>query len=154
MGLTSDDRLDIHEVVVRYGHVLDDRDWPGFARVFTDDAVVDFSSKGPPPTGLAPIVGLEEIVHQFRDVLLHPLQHIIANHIIDVVSDNEVVVRSKALFPIPDQLIFEGLYRDVVVRNPDGWRISQKSISTFNHEPLPWATANFRRMRERGATFL
>jgi hypothetical protein len=75
MVLTADDRLDIHEVLVRYGFVVDDRDWAGFERVFTQDAVIDFG-------GLAPIVGVEEIVRQYRDVLTHPLQHVIVNDVL------------------------------------------------------------------------
>ena len=63
MALTADDRLDIHEVLVRYGFVVDDRDWAGFARVFTPDAIIDFA-------GLAPIVGIEGIVRQYRDVVV------------------------------------------------------------------------------------
>lgn len=155
MTLTADDRLDIQEVVVRYGHVVDDHEWTGFELVFTDDAVVDFSNNGQGGSaGLAPIIGLEEIVRQYRDVLTHPLQHAIVNHVIDVVSDEEVVVRSKALFPIPDHLVWEGVYRDIVVRTERGWRIKHKSMSRYDTAPSPWRAANLERMRARGATFL
>jgi hypothetical protein len=155
MALTAEDRLDIHDVLVRYGFVVDDHDWAGFAKVFTADAVVDFSGSGQgSSSGLAPIVGLEEIVRQYRDVLTHPLQHVIVNHVMDPVTDDEVVVGSKALFPIPDNRVFEGLYRDVVVRTVDGWRIKHKSMTRFDSGSSEWRTANLERMKARGATFL
>jgi hypothetical protein len=152
MALTAEDRLDIHDVLVRYGFVVDDRDWAGFAGVFTPDAVIDFGSDDP-PTGLAPIVGVEEIVRQYRDILTHPLQHIIINHVMDPVSDDEVVVRSKALFPVPDNRVFEGLYRDVVVRTPAGWRIKYKWMTAFDRGVSPWQVENHKRMVANGATF-
>jgi hypothetical protein len=145
MALTAHDRLDIHELLVRYGFAVDDRDWAGFARVFTTDAVIDFG-------GLAPIVGLEEIVRQYRDVLTHPLQHVVVSHLLDPVNDDEVVVRSKALFPVPEDGVFEGVYRDVVVRTPAGWRISHKSMTSYGGAVSPWLAGNRERMVERGAS--
>lgn len=147
MALTADDRLDIHEVLVRYGFVVDDRDWASFSRVFTPDAEVDFG-------GLAPIRGVEEIVRQYRDVLTHPLQHVIVNHLLDPVSDDEVVVRSKALFPVSDDGVFEGLYRDIVVRTAEGWRIRHKSMTSFGGKDSPWLAGNRKRMAERGASLI
>jgi hypothetical protein len=151
MGLSVEDRLDIHDVLVRYGFVVDDRDWAGFGAVFTADAVVDFSggdASGRP--GPAAIVGVDEIVRQYRDELTHPLQHIIVNHVIDAVSDDEVVVRSKALFPVPKDGVFEGLYRDVVVRTPAGWRIKHKSMKVFGGASSPWLAQNHPSVTGRG----
>jgi hypothetical protein len=115
--------------------------------VFTPDAIIDFA-------GLAPIVGIEGIVRQYRDVLTHPLQHVIVNHVLDPVSDDQVIVRSKALFPVPGDGLFEGLYRDVVVRTVDGWRIKHKSMTSFGGAASPWLAGNRRRMQERGASLL
>jgi hypothetical protein len=143
MGLSVEDRLDIHDVLVRYGFMVDERDWAGFTSVFTPDAVVDFSGgEASPGAGPPPIVGVGEIVRQYRDELTHPLQHIIVNHVIDAVSNDEVVVRSKALFPVPKDGVFEGLYRDVVVRTPAGWRIKHKSMKTFGGASSPWLAQN------------
>ena len=154
MVLTAEDRLDIHDVLTRYGFVVDDRDWAGFASVFTPDAVIDFGGGDEAAkSGLAPIVGVEEIVRQYRDVLTHPLQHVIVNHVMDPVSADEVVVCSKALFPVPEDGIFEGLYRDVVVRTPEGWRIKHKSMTSFGGAGSPWLAMNHQRMQERGAKF-
>jgi SnoaL-like domain len=107
------DVLAIHDVVVRYGYVIDDRAWDRIDEVFTDDAVVDCRDQGTnPPSGLAPIVGRDEIVRHFRDVLTHPYQHMILNHQIVDVSEDEVIVRSKALCPMPGRVMVDLEYRD------------------------------------------
>ena len=104
--------------------------------MFTEDAVIDFRDlSAQPPRGLAPIVGRAEIVRQFRDVLTHPYQHMLVNHVIEDVSPDEVVVRSKALLPLPGGSVADIVYRDTVVRTPDGWRISAKSTKRYNFDP-------------------
>jgi hypothetical protein len=133
---SADDILAIQAVVVLYGFLLDDREWDRFDQVFTEDAVVDFRDQSAqPPTGLAPIAGRAEIVRQFRDVLTHPYQHMLVNHVIEDVSPDEVVVRSKALLPTPGGSVADIVYRDTVVRTPDGWRIRHKSIKRYNFDP-------------------
>jgi hypothetical protein len=61
----------------------------------------------------------------------------LVSHVIDDVSEDEVVVRSKALLPLPRGSIADILYRDVVVRTPEGWRIKSKSIKRYNQDPPP-----------------
>ncbi len=150
-----EDTLAIQDVVVRYGYFVDDRDWDGFDEVFTDDAVVDFrDQRTDPPSGLAPLTGRDEILRYYRDLLTHPYQHMLVNHQIDDVSEDEVIVRSKALLPIPGQIVFDTSYRDVVVRTAKGWRIKHKSIKSYNQDPAPWAAAQRDIWRARGAEFV
>src|SRR5262245_13743358 len=118
---SAEDTMAIREVVVRYGFALDERDWDALRQVFTEDAVWE---------GLAP-PGLEGIIQQLK-VNQHPHQHVLANHLIEDVSDDEVIVWSKALFPGTGDLALEAVYRDVVVRTPDGWRVKHKSAKRFN----------------------
>ena len=100
MKRSAEEILEIQAVVVLYGFLIDDREWDRFEEVFTEDAVVDFRDhSSQPPAGLAPIAGRAEIIRQFRDVLTHPYQHMLVNHVIEDVSPDEVLVRSKALLP-------------------------------------------------------
>jgi hypothetical protein len=134
----AEDTLAIQSVVVKYGFLVDDREWDAFDQVFTDDAVVDFRlDNNDPPGAMGPYIGRDEIVHQYRDVLQHPYQHMLVAHVIDEVSADEVVVRSKALLPLPGGSIADILYRDVLVRTPQGWRIKQKTIKRYNLDPPP-----------------
>lgn len=150
-----EDILAIQAVVVLYGFLIDDREWDRFDQVFTEDAVVDFRDQSAqPPTGLAPIAGRAEIVRQFRDVLTHPYQHMLVNHVIEDVSPDEVVVRSKALLPTPGGSVADIVYRDTVVRTPDGWRIRHKSIKRYNFDPpSPWGIEQAKIWHSRGARF-
>ncbi len=151
-GRSAEDILEIQDVVVRYGYVIDDQDWDAIDQVLTEDAVIDYrDQRSDPPRGLAPLVGRQEILHHFRDVLTHPYQHMIVNHQIEDVSEDEVIVRSKALCPIPGQVMLDVEYRDVVVRTDAGWRIKHKSVKRYNLDPPQWAAEQFPVWRSRGA---
>lgn len=152
-GRSAEDTLAIVDTVVRYGFVLDDRDWGAFDLVFTVDAVFDFRDlERDPPRGPAPLVGRDEIVRQFRDIYSHPLQHMLVSHLVDDISDDEVVVRSKGIFPTPGFQFFEGEYRDVVVRTPQGWRIKHKTFKRFDKTVSPWMREVAEEARQKRAS--
>jgi hypothetical protein len=150
---SAEDTLAILDVVGRYGFVVDDRDWDSFDQVFTDDAVFDARDHDhDPPRGFAPIEGCQEIVRVFRDVYIHPTQHMIVTSVINDVSRDEVIVRSKGIFPIPEFQFFEGVYTDVVVRTERGWRIRHKTFKRFGQGATPWMRESVREALSRGAT--
>ena len=124
-GLTSEDVLAIQGVIVKYGFLIDDREFDRLGEVFTEDAVVDYR-----PGGEGPFIGLGEIDRAMR-TLQHPVQHMLVSHIIDSVSGDEVVTRTKALVPLHAGGIADIAYRDVLVRTPAGWRIKDKSIRSY-----------------------
>jgi hypothetical protein len=124
-GLTSEDVLAIQGVIVKYGFLIDDREFDRLGEVFTEDAVVDYR-----PGAGGPYVGLAEIDHAMK-TLQHPVQHMMVSHIIDSASDDEVVTRTKALIPLHEGGIADVAYRDVLVRTPAGWRIKDKSIRSY-----------------------
>jgi hypothetical protein len=124
-GLSAEDVLAIQAVIMKYGFLIDDREYDRMGEVFTQDAVVDYR-----PGGEGPYVGLPEI-EQAMHTLQHPVQHMMVSHLIDNVSGAEVVVRTKALIPLQVGGIADICYRDVLVRTADGWRIKDKS--TYSH---------------------
>ncbi|WP_271214859.1 nuclear transport factor 2 family protein [Pseudonocardia halophobica] len=137
MKRTLEDRLAIRETVERYGFHLDDKDFDALRSILTEDAVLDFRDhRLDPPRGLSPFVGADEIIRQFREVVVYgadgPFQHIIVSSLVEDVSEDEAVVRSKVLCPMPDQLVIDVEYRDVVVRTPDGWKIKHKTCKRYN----------------------
>jgi hypothetical protein len=150
---SAEDTLAILDVVGRYGFVVDDRDWEGFEQVFTEDAVFDARDHDhDPPRGFAPIEGRQEIVRAFRDLYIHPTQHMIVTSIINDISPDEVIVRSKGMFPIPEFQFFEGVYTDVVVRTAIGWRIRNKTFKRFGQGSTPWMRESVREALRKGAT--
>ena len=138
-GLGVEDVLSIYAVVEKYGFLIDDREFDRLGEVFTDDAHVDYRIQGVEPlTGNGPFDGLAEIERQMH-ILEHPVQHMLVSHLIDSVSDEEVVVRSKALVPLHSGAIADIVYRDVLVRTSAGWRIRDKSLRS--HRPPPTSSA-------------
>jgi len=124
-GLSAEDVLSIQAVLMKYGFLIDDREWDRLGEVFTEDAVVDYR-----PGGGGPYHGLAEI-DQAMKTLQHPVQHMMVSHIIDGVSGDEVVTRTKALIPLQTGAVADIAYRDVLVRTPAGWRIKDKSTHSY-----------------------
>lgn len=124
-GLSAEDVLAIQAVIMKYGFLIDDREFDRMSEVFTEDAVVDYR-----PGGDGPYVGLAEIDQAMRN-LQHPVQHMMVSHIIDSVDGDEVVTRTKALIPLQVGGIADIAYRDVLVRTPAGWRIKDKSTHSY-----------------------
>ena len=120
----------IHQLLGRYGHTIDQRDWDAFAALFVPEATIDYQGG----TGTVVRDGRDQIVEWFRSVGdAHPPAHHVTNIVVDDAADPEgpVSVHSKFIAPftraahVPKRL-YGGDYHDVVVRTPGGWRFSHK----------------------------
>lgn len=130
------DRLEIVDVVTRYTRAVDTRDWQALHdTVFTEDAVMDYSSVGGPvgpPSEVVPWV--EQGLAGFDRY-----QHVIGQ--IDIALDGDTA-RLTAYFTNPmvarapdgSETLWEcgGYYRHHLVRTPAGWR------STHLIDELVW----------------
>lgn len=125
------DIIVIHQLLGRYGHALDARDWEAFGDLFVTDATIDYHG-----TDGSAVVreGREAIVEWFREIeLRHPSAHHVTNIVVDERSDvnGRVAVHSKFIAPFtrvdrsPVRLS-GGDYHDVVVRGERGWRFAHK----------------------------
>jgi 3-phenylpropionate/cinnamic acid dioxygenase small subunit len=122
-------RLEIQELLVRYSHAVDTRDWDAFEQVFTDDAVIDYTEMGGPRGGVKETRAfLESAMPTFSS-----FQHMIGNLVLEIDGDTaraRTICFNPMVFPRPQgdsQVFFCGLwYRDVLVRTPDGWRIKER----------------------------
>jgi len=123
------DRLEIQELLVRYSHAVDTRDWDAFERVFTDDAVIDYTEMGGPRGGVKETRAfLEKAMPMFSS-----FQHMVSNTVLELDGDE---ARSRTICHNPmviDQgeagphVFFCGLwYRDLLVRTEAGWRIKDR----------------------------
>lgn len=122
-------RLEINEVLARYCHALDRRDWPAFRNVFTEDATLDFSAFGGPKGNVAE---LEAFLRPVLDSLAGS-QHMTSTVMVDF-DDDGADVRSTAIVPMTaadgdgnEHTVFNGLwYEDRLRRTPAGWRIQSR----------------------------
>jgi 3-phenylpropionate/cinnamic acid dioxygenase small subunit len=128
--LDAIDVIAIHQLLGRYGHLIDGRRWDDFAALFTVDATIDYVGG----TGQVERAGRDAIVEWFRDVGdQHPPAHHVTNIVVDEGGDPDgrVDVHSKFLAPftqadhVPKRM-YGGDYHDVVVRTPNGWQFAHK----------------------------
>ncbi len=137
--LDGRDLLLIHQLLGRYGHLLDARDWDAFVDLFTADAVVDYTAVRAPKV----CRGHAEIIEYFG-----PANHPPAHHVTNIVADENadapgpVQVHSKFIVPFTQAQhvpvrIYGGDYHDEVVKGADGrWRFSSKScVGRWQYTP-------------------
>ena len=123
---TLGDRLEINDLLTRYAHSVDSKDWTLYRSVFTDDAFIDYESAGG-------IKGDREAVANWLEKTMagFPMtQHLISN--IDVKIDGDrASVRAMFYNPMgmPSGKTFwcGGFYNHSLVRTADGWK-SQRLI--------------------------
>ncbi len=120
------DRQAVSDLLVRYAHALDGRDWPTVAACFALDAV--FVHPGGRADGPAAIVARARAA-------LAPLdasQHLIGSVLVTVDGDTARAmcyfhaqhVRARA--PEGGLYVIAGTYRDRLRRQPDGWAITER----------------------------
>ena len=128
MTLTADDRIDLQELVARYGAVVDDCDLDALGTVYADDAVMVLQLANGREVRKQ---GLDEI-GEFLGASNSTNAHILTN-ITTAVEDTEgqeaVILRYRMAPPRGAEGIFSVDYRDVVVRTGAGWRIAHHTIT-------------------------
>lgn len=130
MKLEVSDILQINNLINKYGHIIDERQWSRMEELFTDDTVFDMTSFGPDV-----IHGLEALRTCFRELDAHPLAHHATNILIDADGD-EVRVQSKGV-SLRHGEMGSTVYRDRLRRTPDGWRIAHRIATKRRYETIP-----------------
>jgi hypothetical protein len=125
------DRMEIQDLLVRYAHAVDTRDWPLFRELFTADAVVDYTAFGGPTGSVEQVVAfLDSVLPLFTAT-----QHLLANCSIELDGDRataRTMCHNPMALPTPagaqPRLLMCGLwYRDTLRRTPAGWRLAERA---------------------------
>ena len=114
------DEVALQRLLAEYGHIMDARDWNGLGRIFTEDAVCDWSA-----FDLAVTDGMAHLQEYF-DSIRHPVAHHVTNVLVDLEEDDRATIRSKLLVVLDDGSVATGDYVDRAVRTPEGWRIRHR----------------------------
>lgn len=134
------DKLEIHELLARYCHSLDRKDWRSFRAIFTDDALIDFTAFGGPSGN---VDDLEAFLVPILDSLAGS-QHTVSTIMVDLDGDR-ARARSAAIVPMTilneegvESTFISGLwYEDDLVRTVDGWRIgARKQVRGWASSPI------------------
>jgi ketosteroid isomerase-like protein len=133
------DKLEIQDLLARYARGVDSKDWDLYRSVFTDDAVIDYSSAGA-------AVGPRDRVAAALEEAFTAIpwsQHFITNIEIQLAGDH---AKARAMFYNPMQLpglaeqsACGGYYHHDLVRTPEGWK-SERLVEEnlwFVNPPLP-----------------
>jgi hypothetical protein len=126
-----EDRLAIRELVELHGHVCDDGQLERLDEIFATDVAYDLGSYG-----YGVLVGVDAV----RGAALalgeaNPLGHHVTNVVVtDVMrggsagTADEVLVSSKGLAVQADGTTGSVVYRDVLRRTAEGWRITRRTV--------------------------
>jgi hypothetical protein len=120
LALDLKDRLEIHELLALYGHIIDDAEWDRLGELFTEDVVFDASDFGTPVDE-----GLAALTARWAAYDRHPLAHHATNIVISE-KDGEVRLISKGLGVGRKGRVGSVTYRDVLRRTDYGWRIAKR----------------------------
>ncbi len=122
------DRLEIQELLISYSHCVDTHDWEGWEKVFTGDAIIDYTEMGGPRGNVKETRAfLESTMPMFSST-----QHMLGNTVLEFDGDE---ARARTICHNPMVLDRDGKphifvcglwYRDVLVRTPEGWRIKDR----------------------------
>jgi 3-phenylpropionate/cinnamic acid dioxygenase small subunit len=124
------DRLELHELPGRYGDAIDDRNWEGLGKIFTEDAVFDLTDLGGPR-----LEGLDHIRRYMDTEAQHPRTHMMTNIYVDDDAD-AVRMYFRIVAYLKDRSPATASYYDEVVKTPEGWRVKDRLI-TARRRPLP-----------------
>jgi ketosteroid isomerase-like protein len=131
-----EDRVEIGELIARYGLVMDDRDIDGMPALFTPDVVIRSDD------GVLDVTGLEGAVKMFcgRFAVLGPSNHVTHDRIITfdeadpdhasgiVLSHAEMNRKGKAM-------VAAIRYHDAYRRHEGRWKFAARRLSFFYYVP-------------------
>jgi len=127
MADIQEDRFEIAAVINQYAQAVDGKDWALYARCFTSDAAIDYSSAG------GKRGGVEESA-AWLATMLEPLsvsQHFVTNQVIELHGE-EATCRAYFFGVVGNQsdgasslIWIGGIYEDLLRRTDVGWRIAE-----------------------------
>jgi ketosteroid isomerase-like protein len=125
VALAKQDRINIADLINLHGHLLDAGDLDRAGELFTPDVVYDVTDFG---------FGTVHGTAALREYLLalgeaSPVGHHVTNIVITQIDERSARVRSKGLGVRADGTARSLVYDDIVTRQPDGWKISHRTIT-------------------------
>ena len=123
------DRLEIQDLLARYSHAIDRRDWAALDYIFTPDAAIDYTAMGGASGTLSEIKAyLESALAHFTG-----FQHLVGTTELAITGDTAIaktICHNPMIMEIDGKewVFFCGLwYHDKLVRTEHGWRIRQRT---------------------------
>jgi SnoaL-like domain len=125
-GLTTEDRLALHELIARYAHLLDHGGIDRMGEIYTPDCRFAFAAYG------VDIQGLPALIDFLKSTMasLPQVRHVITNIFADGTVDGaDLHAYLQIVDTAANAITTVGVYRDHCVKTPTGWRIAQRCVS-------------------------
>jgi 3-phenylpropionate/cinnamic acid dioxygenase small subunit len=122
--ITVAERVEIAEMLGRYGRLIDARDWAALAGVFTEDAEFEIT-----PLDRGPLRGLAEIRDHMANAARHPAAHHVTNVHVERLDDDCAHVACMLVAVQADGSVASGRYEDEIVRTAAGLRVRRRTFS-------------------------
>ena len=132
MSPTLEDKLSIHELLSRSAYAFDIQDLPMLEACFTEDA--EFSMRIGGGDLVGPFEGRAAIMTLMADsidVQTDVRKHVISNIFFDESANQPMVTSNLTLISTENgetKVLTAGFYRDTVVKEDGGWRVSNRFI--------------------------
>lgn len=128
MSLSLKDRLELHQLPVRYRNIVEQKFWRRLGKIFTHDASISFSEAD------EIVGGLDNIMAHLRDRKCQPDHYHILNTFVDQHGD-DARVYTRLIFPAsPDTEhsigwpIGIGLFIDEATKEEGEWRLRRRTF--------------------------
>ena len=117
--MNANDFTELQQLLSRYCHIVDTTAWDQLDRIFTDDASVTVVGIYPTATGI-------EALRELYARMNHPVAHTSSSVFVVEDGDSTARLASKWVTVRAEGLTGTGVYEDIVVRTPAGWRIRER----------------------------
>lgn len=130
----SEDRAEIHALLVDYGRTLDARDFDGFAALFATDGV--YVAGGPAAAPLSGPAAGEAMRRTFAENALgfaEPNYHLVFNETVAFTGPDSASASSQSLYMVPGEdgaprAAMMARYDDELVREDGRWKFARRTV--------------------------
>lgn len=123
MKPSTDDIVEVNQILSLWAHLVDTHAWDRFGEVFTEDAYFDSSV-----FGFEPVTGIQAIC-QMAGQEGHASAHHTTNVFVQEAANGEIVAESKGLGLLSNGAVASVTYTDRLRRTPDGWRLASRILA-------------------------
>lgn len=121
--VSAEDQMDISALLYRYARAVDTKDWALYRSVFTENAVIDYSSAGAICGGIDEVADWLAAGFSAIPMSMHYITNIeILEHTGDTATARAMFYNPMRLPGMADLSYCGGYYHHELVRTGDGWR--------------------------------
>ena len=128
--ISTDDKMAIHELIARFCHCSDYRDWDGLRRLFTADAVTEIEGGDMRFPGIeAQVEHAKASDEQAEGKNRHYYFNVVTTTEGDAVYADYMMVNVNAgHVPMSSQIVVTGRHRDRVEKTSEGWKFAHRYV--------------------------